>query len=196
MAEQEKLRLFVAVELPEEVRQALGVAIDKLKRQNVNGLRWVATEGIHLTLKFLGNVEASRVGELQTTLASAASGYSPFLLHMAKGGVFPNANGPRVAWVGLGGDVPALMSLQHDVEQALATLGFTPEERTFQAHLTLARVRERPTPEERTKLIEALERLWDGDPPEFHVQSVSLMQSALKPTGAVYTRLGEVRLAS
>jgi len=194
MTEQKTLRLFVAAELPEEVRHALGVAIDKLKRQNVNGLRWVATEGIHLTLKFLGNVEAPQVAALQTALESAASGLSRFTLRLANGGVFPNASNPRVVWVGLDGDIESLVSLQRGVKRALTGIGFTTEERAFQAHLTLARVKGRLTSVERIQLMETLATLWEVDPPEFQVGSVSLMQSTLKPTGAKYTRLGEVEL--
>ncbi|MDA1215747.1 MAG: RNA 2',3'-cyclic phosphodiesterase [Chloroflexi bacterium] len=194
MTEQKTLRLFVAAELPEEARHALGVAIDKLKRKNVDGLRWVATEGIHLTLKFLGNVEASQVRDLQAALESAASGLSRFTLRLANGGVFPNANNPRVVWVGLDGDIASLTSLQRRVERALTDIGFTTEERAFQPHLTLARVRDRLTSVERTQLMETLATLWEVEPPEFEVRSMSLMQSTLKSTGAEYTRLGEARL--
>ena len=194
MVDQQKVRLFVAVELPEGVRHALGGAIARLRERDLGELRWASPDGIHLTLKFLGDVEATRVAELQAALAPAASGHTSFTLRLANGGVFPNAKGPRVVWVGLDGDLESLMSLQRDVEQALAGVGFPPEARAFQAHLTLARLRDRLDSTERSRLMESLETLWEVEPPEFQVRSLSLMQSTLEPTGAEYTRLGEVGL--
>ena len=142
-----ELRLFVACELPDDVRDALGRLQAGLRRGDRAGLRWVRPEGIHITLKFLGGVEEGRVGEITPALASAIE---PFELRVrpASLGGFPSlvAGGGarlRVVWVGLEGDVEGLAALAGRVDAALESIGFPSERRPFAAHLTLARVSDR-----------------------------------------------------
>lgn len=149
-------------------------------------VKWVRPENIHLSLKFLGDVEESRASELQTALRRAAGARSeprPLALQIRGFGVFPDYRRPHVLWAGVTPE-PALELLQHSVEQAFAPLGFPTEARAFRPHVTLARA----SREARPRSFAGLEGLLSGI--EFDetvsVPEVDLMQSTLKPGGAVY----------
>ncbi|OGO50270.1 MAG: 2'-5' RNA ligase [Chloroflexi bacterium RBG_16_68_14] len=183
----EELRLFVACELPDDVRQALGRLQDDLRRLGASRLRWVRPEGIHVTLKFLGAVEASRVEKITSALAAAVE---PFELRLrpAEVGGFGGAR-LRVVWVGLEGDIEALASLAKRVDRALRPLGFPREGRPFAAHLTLARVPDLVPSEERQQLAGLIERYRPPPLPSMILREVYLMRSILGPGGSVYQRL-------
>jgi 2'-5' RNA ligase len=189
------LRLFVAIDLPSAVQSSLGGAIHTLRGADVGTLKWVASERIHLTLKFLGEVPAGRVPELGDALANVAGGHAPFSLQLAEGGAFPDAQAPRVLWLGLAGDLHALAALQRDVELALVPLGHPVEERPFRPHLTLARVPGRLPRSGSEHLNILLRELGAGHHP-FGVKQISLMQSMPKPSGAEYVRLREAPLSA
>lgn len=188
----EKIRTFIAISLPEFVLQTIGQAQDTLRGSGLN-IRWVRKEGIHLTLKFLGDINRDNVEKIKATMEQATNGFSSLTL-MAEGiGVFPDFRRPRVIWVGISGDVQVLFDLQDDLESQLKTLGFPKEKRPFKGHLTMGRVKGRV---DKTKFREALEGLRGFKTDAFTVQSVVLFQSTLRPQGAVYTRLAEVALVT
>ena len=137
------MRLFVAIELPDRVRGALAAAIDDLRSTVRGPFRWVGPDGIHLTLKFLGDVPETGVEALVTGLAGASLTVQPLELHLEGAGTFPPGRPPSVVWAGLGGDLAALNALCDAVEAAMAGAGMSAETRTFRPHLTLARVRGR-----------------------------------------------------
>ena len=184
-----QLRLFVACELPDDVRQALAAVQDDLKRQGAGGLRWARPEGIHVTLKFLGGVDASRLEAITSALAAAVP--EPFELRLSASGGLGGFGGARlrVVWVGLEGDVGPLAALAGRVEAALAPLGFPQERRPFAAHLTLARAPDQATGEERRRLAALLKRYRPPPLPSMILTEVSLMRSVLGPGGSVYHRL-------
>lgn len=189
------LRLFIAVELPESWSEALAATQAALRRRGLERLRWVRPEGIHLTLKFLGNVDERRVPELTEALTRAASGVSPFRLSLAGLGSFGPAARPRVVWVGVGGDLPALTRLWDAVETDVGNLGFPRERQRFAPHLTLARVPD-DMPREVTGGIGAtLGVISAPAAPPLAVTEVALMRSELGRGGARYTRLASVPLA-
>ncbi len=188
------LRLFIALELPAAVIETLGGLSARLREQTPRGgVRWVRPAGIHLTLKFLGEVKPERVTEIQNALAQAVAGRAPLALELNGCGVFPNAVAPRVVWVGLAGEVAQLRALQSAVERGAAELGYPPEARGFTPHLTLGRVTEHLRPAERPQLSQALKALTFAPQP-FSAERVSLIRSDLRPTGAVYTALFTARL--
>ena len=191
--DEELLRLFVAVDLPEAVREALARIQQELRGRDLPGLRWVRPEGIHLTLKFLGETPAAKVPAIEDALA-AAQGVAPFRLALGTPGTFGGRRGPRVLWLDIVGDVQRLRELQAAVEGKLAEAGFAPEQREFSPHLTLARVRQPPSPGTAERVSRALEAV---APPrsEFEVREVLLMRSTLKPGGAEYERLAAFPLA-
>lgn len=192
--EDRQLRLFVAVDLPQDVREALDRLQSDLRRRDLSSLRWVRPEGIHLTLKFLGDTPAHQVPVIEEAVAGAVRGAPPFRLVLGRPGTFGSRRGPRVLWVDLAADVGRLRELQAAVERALAEAGFPPEEREYSPHLTLARVRQPPAPGMADRVSRALEAV---SPPraEFEVEEVVLMRTRLQPSGAVYERLAGFPLA-
>jgi 2'-5' RNA ligase len=133
------MRLFLAINLPTDVRETLWEVAAPLRTARYP-VRWVAAEAIHLTLKFLGDVDDMREDEIAAGVAAAVVGAKPFPLPVGGFGAFPSAQRPRVVWAGLE-PVPSLELLQHRVEQEMERLGFPTEGRPFHPHLTLGRVK-------------------------------------------------------
>lgn len=190
----QQIRSFVAVELPEEVISGLNQIQTELKSGGHTFVKWVAPGGIHLTLKFLGNIFPQKVAEITKVMERASQEVSAFRLEIGGLGAFPSLGQPRVLWLGIGGEVDMLMDLQQRIDAGLVSLGFAHEKRSFAPHLTLARLREGTSPRERRNFGESVMKT----PLEFHyaitVDSLSLMRSRLLPGGAVYSCLSEVEL--
>lgn len=192
----EQVRAFVAIELPPQVRDVLAGLVQELSRARLRGVRLVRPEGVHLTLKFLGDVQVAQVEAIACALARVARAHEPFLLELAGAGVFPERSAPRVLWVGIEGDMEPLRALQRDVEAALETLGFAREERGFKPHLTIGRIKEGASPADRREAERALASAWTSPGVRMEVGSVSLMKSILRPDGAIYERLASVSLGT
>ncbi len=190
----EPLRTFVAIELPQAVRSSLTQLQDDIKQRKPAPVKWVDTEGIHLTLKFLGNIDAGQVPALTNAISEAIRGIAPFRLKLGAPGVFPHVRAPRVIWVGLGGETSSLFTLQENLEGVLIPLGFTPEDRRFSPHLTLGRVRDTATPSERRCLGEAVSWMEAEISSDFEVSTISLMRSRLTREGALYNCLASATL--
>ena len=189
------LRLFTAVELPPPVRHQLAELIAALSAALPRGsVRWVRAEGIHLTLKFYGEVSGDKLPGLQAVVKSAAAGVGPLALEMNGLGTFPNLARPRVIWAGLAGEVDRLKALQRDVDDASRPLGFEPEARGFTPHLTLGRVEPGWRPADRQTLEGAFARLGPGVRGAFTGDTLALVRSDLRPGGAVYTPQRGVKL--
>lgn len=190
----EQIRSFIAIELPEEVRRGLAKLRSELERTEHRFVKWVDSEGIHLTLKFLGNIPFRQVTEVTKAIEEAAQGVAPFHLEISGLGAFPNLKQPRVLWVGIGGEIDTLLRLQQNIDFVLASLGFAKEERPFMPHLTLARIRQGASPMERRNFGElAMSASFEASYP-IDAKAVSLMRSQLTPEGAIYTRLSMVGL--
>jgi 2'-5' RNA ligase len=190
----EQIRSFIAVELPEEVREGLARLRNELERDEHRFVKWVAPGGIHLTLKFLGNIPSKQVTGITKAIEEAAQGTSPFHLEISGMGVFPNLKQVRVFWVGIGGEVDKLSRLQQNIDSTLGALGFAKEERSFVPHLTLARIRQGASPSERRSFGELVGSTIFEDKYRIKVDAISLMRSQLTPAGAIYTRLSVVGL--
>jgi 2'-5' RNA ligase len=190
----QQIRSFVAIELPEEVRSGLRQLKAELKSAGHDFVKWVAPEGIHLTLKFLGNISAQKVAEITRVMEEASQGLAPFQLNISGLGAFPNLRQPRVLWLGVGGEADKLVALQQRIDTGLVPLGFAQEMRAFSPHLTLARLRERTSPQDRRDFGELVMKTPVEVNYKVGVDSVSLMRSQLLPSGAVYSRLAGVRL--
>ena len=186
--EDERLRLFVAIDLPEDVRESLGRLQSDLRRHDLPSLRWTRPEGVHLTLKFLGETPVSSLPAIEAALARAVRGAQPFRLALGAPGTFGNRRGPRVLWVDVEGDVKPLQQLQAAVERELAATGFAPEERGFSPHLTLARVPQPSPPGLAERVSRALTAV-AAPQGEIEVTELLLMRSRLQPSGAVYSRV-------
>jgi 2'-5' RNA ligase len=201
------LRAFIAIQLSDRVKSQIGELQADLKRRapDVSGVGWVQPRSIHLTLRFLGDIDERQVELLERVLKAAAAGTSPFSLEGRGLGVFPNPQRARVIWLGLRGlsatdDTPetgsddsltALLRLQAAIEQGVVGLGMAREDRPFMPHLTLARIRERKAA---GPLIQLLASHRDRMVGTLRADAVALMRSELHPGGAVHTSLVEVPL--
>lgn len=193
------IRTFVAIELDAPLRKALAQLQTDLRSllQKTMGpevrIQWVRPESVHLTLKFLGDIPEARIPEIQTALARVAGAHAGCTVDVGGLGAFPDARAPRVLWVGLSGQVEGVTRLAAAVERALEVLGFAPEPKPFNPHLTLARIKERSRDIGRAldagRMLERASSIGTVT-----VKAIALMKSELKPSGAVYTKLYEVSL--
>jgi len=190
----EKIRSFIAIELPEEVKKALSDLQNKFKKSGSLPVKWVDPGNIHLTLKFLGDVDADSIEGILKAMEEAVKGAVPFNIEVKGLGVFPNMNRIQIVWVGLHGELEKLVNLQKNIETNLKPLGFTPENRPFTPHLTLARMRDFARPEERQKLGRLVSESNFEEKHVINVTSVNLMKSVLTREGPIYSRLGAVTL--
>ncbi len=183
------MRVFVALDIPAEIRSALGAFMRRLEPA-CRGARWVRPEGMHLTLKFIGEVPPQKVERIKAELARVRS-EGPVRLSFRGAGFFPNERHPRVFWAGMEA-TPNLAELASDIERRLEPLGIAREAREFRPHLTLARFKsEEGLPRLRAALA-------DAGPLEFGVMETREMyfyESRLERSGAVYTRLASFPFA-
>ena len=181
----DSVRLFVACEVPEDSKQAIGGLISDLKDRSGNAVRWIRPEGVHVTLKFLGEVPVKQLPAIKLAIQEAVVGHSPFELELANIGTFGGREGLRIMWVGVAGDVLRLEALVRAVNAALAVVGFEPERRPFRPHLTLGRVRDEVSTRQRAE-IEVEVGKTEVPQSSWRTAHVSLMRSRLTPNGAVY----------
>jgi 2'-5' RNA ligase len=190
----EKIRAFIAIELPEEVKRALTQSQNRLKSGSRAPVRWTDPQTTHLTLKFLGDIDTGVTGKITTAMTGATQDVHPFRLDIGGLGVFPDPGRVRVVWVGLTGDTTILGRLQNNIESALKPLGFTPEGRSFTPHLTLGRVRDQARPDERQELGQLVAGTASESGRGFKVNSIHLIRSQLRPEGPIYTCISSVEL--
>ena len=190
----EQMRCFVAIELEEAIHQEIR-RTQTLLKSNPSGRhgRWVRPEGIHLTLKFLGDVPADQIDTIAQAIRDATAGVAPFRVSYGGLGCFPNTRFPRVIWIGVEDPEGTLLRLQKAVETHLSALGYPPERRAFHPHLTLARTR-RVSKGEQVALGKLVERTQVDRLGDMLVREISLMRSELRPSGAVYTQLAAAPL--
>lgn len=184
------VRTFICIEIPESIK----ARIDKLQqtlRQTEAVVSWTKPANIHLTLKFLGGVKASRINSTTKALSRATNGIGPFEVQVGGAGCFPSPRSPRVLWVGISNVPEQLRQLYSNMEDELTREGFPREKRKFSPHLTIGRIRE---PRNSARLAEVL--IAGGFESEaFLAKEVILMRSDLKPTGSIYTPQAVIRLS-
>ena len=189
------MRLFVAIELPDSIKQELVRLQEHIKKSCGScPARWVAPGNVHLTLNFLGDVSASKFDDLKRAVAQTSGGADGFDLTLAELGAFPNLERPRVIWVGIRGDLNRLLALQKNLEQSISALGITPENRPFSPHLTLARVGDEVFAADKKRLGAAAAGTGCGTDCSIPIRSVSLIRSQLTTGGPVYTVLDSTNL--
>jgi 2'-5' RNA ligase len=184
------MRLFLAVNLSPEVRHALSRAQEQLKATGAD-VRWANADGLHITLKFLGEVADTRVPDIARIGGQVAGETKPFEIRVEGLGAFPSPRSPRVIWAGVVEGAKELTSIAERIEALLEPVGFPKEKRPFSAHVTLGRAR---TPGGKDKLLPLLESRQNfGLSP---ATCISLMSSELRPGGALYTIVEEFKLAA
>jgi len=184
------IRSFLAIELPKTIVKKVEEVQGDLRSAHAD-VRWVNPEKIHLTLKFFGNIEESRIDLIAKSIEEPVRSTLPFSV-IAKGvGVFPSLKNPRVIWMGLVDGKDILTSLQKQIEKQLEKIGFQAEDRPFHPHLTLGRMKLGRGKEDLMGRMEKHKEEEFGDLP---VERLILFRSDLKPTGPIYTPLRELRL--
>ena len=179
------MRTFIAIELDEGIRSRLADAAERLRGAGCK-VRWVKPDRMHLTLKFLGEIDPSALDAVALAMATAAEGGAPFRIQVAGLGAFPPRGAPRVVWAGVRDAAGALAEVHKRLDEALGVWGFERETRAFRPHLTLGRVKERRGSERLRAVLE------EQAGAEFGVQGVRELvcfRSELSPHGPTYTPL-------
>jgi 2'-5' RNA ligase len=183
-----RARIFCAVELPEDVRARVAAHVEGLRAAAGASLKisWERAEKLHLTLKFLGEIEAGRVEAVTRAAGRAAAACGKFEVSLREAGTFPPRGNPRVLWLGLRDDAGRLAELQARVEAECERENFPREARAFRPHITIARIR---TPNAAARHVATLHRETDFAPAIFDVREFVVMQSRLGASGSRYTPL-------
>jgi 2'-5' RNA ligase len=179
-----QMRTFIAIEVPDEVKNVVLGYINNLSGQD-KGIRWVKPEGIHITLKFLGNTDDVLSEKIIRILENIAGEFSCFQLEVSETGTFPSVNNPKVLWLGIGNGKNSLIQMSTLLENELEPLGFARENRPFHPHITIGRVKDRKTG---TRIIKGF-LSFDFSPVKFTVKSTVWKKSQLTPQGAIYSDL-------
>ena len=184
------IRTFIALELPPSVISLLEKVQEDLKLMGLRA-KWVRPGNIHLTLKFIGNINPGDIDIIGGTMMDAVDDFAAIDLVAGGIGVFPGIKRPRVIWVGLGGQIQLLFAMQRVLEDNLAALGFKKKKRPFKGHLTLGRFRQTVNPNTIRQIMREYANLYSE---EFTARRIILFKSDLKPTGAVYSQLRQAVL--
>ncbi|MCX5997035.1 MAG: RNA 2',3'-cyclic phosphodiesterase [Chloroflexi bacterium] len=190
----EVIRSFIAIELPGVLVKQLKDFQAGLRSPRMHAAKWVDPGSMHLTLKFLGNVDMKNLAAVEDETGIAVRSSQRFHLLTGQTGFFPDPGRPRVFWLGLEGDIEALVALHKAIDDSLSKLGYASENRPFTAHLTLARLREESGVNDRMDFARSVQGQAFKPPCNIEVNSIALMRSQLTPRGAVYTRLAEFAL--
>jgi len=178
------VRTFIAVDLPSKVKAQISEIIGQLRPLGAT-VGWVRPEGLHLTLKFLGEIPQEQLATVSSAVQAGATTIAPFSFVLAELGGFPDLQRPRVLWIGVPEGHQSLKQLQESIEEQLVGQGFPREQRDFSPHLTIGRVK---SPHGLQPLLAKLPGVsFRSDP--IPVSAVKLMRSQLKPTGAEYSTL-------
>lgn len=189
-----QLRAFIAIDLPQIIQNAVEKETARLQKIiGTDAIRWVPIQNIHLTLKFLGAVPTNHLDFLKQMLTQIADSHAAFDLQIGGFGSFPNFKLPRVLWLGVNASA-GLASLQKNVENESARIGYEKEARAFSPHLTLGRVRQQIHPNDLQKVSSLLSSFQVGKIDSAKVDSVHLYQSDLHAEGSIYTKLFSVKL--
>jgi 2'-5' RNA ligase len=182
----EKIRTFIAIELPEEVKKKINALQERLRE----GSSRAKPRNIHLTLKFLGNIDAERIDSIGKALETACEDVGPFTVTVGGIGAFPNLKTPRVFWVGVV-ESEELTRLYKNIEEELHKIGFEKERRPFHPHLTLIRVKSR---DEGRRLAGLVKDIKSGTETTFSTNEFILFKSKLSPRGAEHSALKRISL--
>jgi RNA 2',3'-cyclic 3'-phosphodiesterase len=185
------MRTFIAIPLPDDCKKLLDQLQHPLRTSGAE-VSWASIQNIHLTLKFLGEVDPGTIPALVERLRGALAPQSSFSLRLRGVGGFPDLRNPRVIWCGIEGDIERLKQLHKEIDRICAEAGFALEQRPFQPHLTLGRVRGKRNLH---RLLDCI-RIGGDHEGSFDVREVGVYQSTLTPHGSIYKMLAGLDLAS
>lgn len=182
------MRTFIAIELSQEIKEYLTSLQNKLKISKAD-VRWVEPKNIHLTLKFLGEIDENKLGQISVTIEEVAKENNRFTLSLAKLGAFPNEKSPRIIWVGLGNGASEAKHIANLLEEKLDRIGIPKETREFSSHITIGRAKSNLN---QMQLVKEMGKLLNIDCGlEFAVKKITLFKSTLTPKGPTYEILKE-----
>lgn len=181
------LRLFWAVTLPEEIRDKIA-GVQAVFRKLPLNVKWVETENLHLTIRFIGATDRALVEPLLSTIKEGLVRVNAFPLFLRRVGVFPSLKAPRVLWVGVE-ETPSLLYLYRLVEEAVRSLGFPPDAKRFSPHVTLGRFR---TGANGLLLRQVMDEIGNVELGKFQVDGIALIASELTPRGPIYSPVGRI----
>jgi 2'-5' RNA ligase len=180
------IRSFLAFELPSEIKEVLTRVYGEVTRSSLD-VRWVRTEGIHLTVVFMGDIEESDISPMGEQIGGVCSRYGPFTISLKSMGCFPNNRNPRVLWVGLEGDLERMSRFRDEIQRKLVPFGIREEKRDFRPHLTLGRFKK---PGKKAAETEKLLLNYKGlTSPACSLKELIFFKSDLRSGGAVYTKM-------
>ena len=187
---EKKVRSFIAIPVPSERIEALEQSVKHLDEEIGRHVRWVRPEGIHLTLKFMGDIPAATAERVLEELLPVTAGFNSFQLSISGLGVFPNSRRPRVLWAGLDGGLKSLSELHMAVDEAVEKLGLPKDQRPFSPHLTLGRVRHDAAEGQLQKIGEVMSSTEIPSVPAWPADTVNLMRTELDPAGSRHYLMG------
>ncbi|MBS3812211.1 RNA 2',3'-cyclic phosphodiesterase [Candidatus Bipolaricaulota bacterium] len=185
------MRTFFCLEIPEETRKRMAKLSEDIYQPAY--VKWVDPANLHVTLKFLGEVEPSRVDEIEEAAKAPADHNPAFTMEIDKLGSFPKVSYPKVIWLGSSSEPAEIHSLYADLEEEMAGLGFDPEERDYIPHITLGRTKEKNNGRIK-EMGRELESFSVGENWEVEIDELTLMESELRRDGPVYTPLFKLPL--
>jgi 2'-5' RNA ligase len=185
------MRSFIALDIPDSARQAIQKVVGEA-RTGTRGVKWAPVENVHLTLKFLGEVDAPRIPAIAEGLRQVVLAHKPFPLAIRGAGAFPNLRRPNVLWIGIDPS-PELAALFESIDAAMAGLGFERETRRFSPHLTIARVKEGAGLANVSSVLTTYNAAFFGT---IEVREILLMESVLKQSGSEYRRTAVAPLST
>ncbi|MCL0100035.1 RNA 2',3'-cyclic phosphodiesterase [Dehalococcoidia bacterium] len=182
----ETLRAFLAIDLPASLQSTLTEITGQLRHQNLQSIRPVNPNSLHLTLKFMDNVPANKIPEIVKAVSGIIRLTTSFDLKIGPIVIFPNERFPRTISVGFKGNLSPIIDMHRRVETNMACLGIIKEQRPFIPHITLARMRGDASSNVCRSAIRLANQYWTGSDFDFQVNSVSLIKSILSSNGAIY----------
>lgn len=180
------MRTFIALDLSQDIKAELSRLEDGLKKADAD-IKWVKPENIHITLKFLGEVDEAKLAGIKQILDGISAQFKPFEITLFKLGAFPSLNYARVVWVGIDKSCAEVEKIASQVEEELEKIGFPKEERPFSAHLTLGRVKSAKNKDKLKEMLASLE----ARPKSSLIDKIVLYKSTLTPSGPIYTAIHE-----
>lgn len=187
------MRTFIAIELPKEIKGRLAELQEGLEASGAD-VKWVKTENIHLTLKFLGEIDNKRLDKITAIIDSVAKDKKSYLVRIGSVGAFPKINSPRVIWVGLQEGDAETKAITEELEEKISKTGIPKEKREFSSHITIGRTRSGLNIEKLVQGLEILAADFGGETLEFPVKKITLYKSTLTSSGPIYEILKEASL--
>ena len=186
-------RVFVAIKISDKAKREVSSYIKTLE-DGFKNLRvgWVKDEKLHLTLKFLGDIEDEKLLSLENAVRQVSQDISNFKLKISEIGVFPNPRKPRILWLGIEDAGNNLSKAKKSLEEKCSKFGINKEKRNFKPHLTIARIRQ----SQKSKKLVKTHLQNKFEPVEFEVSEIVIYESKLLPTGSVYSVLAEYKLGN